>query len=118
LNFLYFVHIPLFILPFLIFIIAFLLIFQSFWFHSFQTNALKEISLWAAIIAAGICELSFVLGIWPIGSTVYAVSLTSVFYVLVGLSQVWFDERLFRGVLWEYVWIGFISILLLLFFSG
>jgi hypothetical protein len=62
-------------------------------------------------------ELSIVLNMWPINASIYAIFITGIFYAYSGLCHAWLEKRLFRGILWEYVWVGFLSVIILIFFS-
>jgi hypothetical protein len=62
-------------------------------------------------------ELAFALSIWPVSASIYAIFLTGIFYTYSGLSHAWLEKRLFKGILWEYVWVGVLSVLFLLVFS-
>jgi len=108
------------ILPFqfmAVFLVAFLLHIHSFWSYSLDPKQWREMIGSSIFIALCIAELSVVLLIWPVNATVFAIFLSGIFYTYSGLIHVWLERRLFKGVLWEYVWVGFLSVLLLLFFS-
>jgi hypothetical protein len=62
-------------------------------------------------------EAAGALWFWPSSPTVIALFLTGFFYTLVGLSHVWFERRLFKGVLWEYVWVGVVVFFVLNLFT-
>jgi len=104
-------------IPLLIFIVVFVLAFQLFWAYSLDRQMLKEILLHSAFISLSITQLSLVLVLWPVSATIYSIFITGIFYAYSGLFHNWFEKRLFKGVLWEYVWVGFLSILILLSFS-
>ncbi|RJQ24415.1 hypothetical protein C4577_07945 [Candidatus Parcubacteria bacterium] len=108
---------PFYMITVLIFAISFLLNVQSFWSYTLSSQNLKEIVVYSASISLALSELSIVLTIWPVNPTIYSIFLTGMFYVFSGLSHNWFEKRLFKGILWEYVWVAFISILLLVVFS-
>ena len=116
-NVLFSMHISLFLVPVAIFLMVFILNFHSFWFYSLEKKDLKEITVYALLNSFCLTELSVVLAIWPVNSTIYSISLTGIFYSFSGLSHQWFEQRLFKGILWEYVWVGFLSILVLFLFS-
>jgi hypothetical protein len=78
---------------------------------------IKELISYSAIIGFLLMQLSFVLAIWPIDASIYSIFLTGIFYTYSGLSHAWFEKRLFKGVLWEYIWVGFLSIFILVAFA-
>lgn len=110
-------RLPFFVLPFLVFIFSFLLNFQSLWSYSLDITQIKETFLSSLLISLALMQLSFVLTIWPVDASIYSLFLTGIFYTYSGLVHAWIERRLFKGVLWEYVWVGFLSILILLVFS-
>lgn len=107
------------ILPtFLLFLVfSFFLVLQSLWSVTLEKSA-KPYLLWAGILTAGLLEVSLLLWFWPTSPTVAALFLTGFFYTIVGLSQAWLDKRLFRGVMWEYIWVGVAAIFILISFTS
>lgn len=116
-NIFFSLHFPAFVVPFFIFVLIFLLSFQSLWVYSLDKERIREIVVWSLLISLMIMELSFMLILWPVSASVYSIFLTGIFYTYLGLSHTWIEKRLFKGILWEYVWVGFLSIFILLAFS-
>ncbi len=108
---------PFYLLPIAVFVFSFFLNFQSLWTYSLDVSQIKETLFSSLIISLSMLELSLILTIWPVDASIYSIFLTGVFYTYSGLGHAWIERRLFKGVLWEYVWVGFLSILILLFFS-
>jgi len=73
---------------------------------------------WAGVVTLCLVELASVAWFWPSSPTVIALFLAGILYTMVGLSHVWFDKRLFRNVMWEYVWVGVIVFFVLLLFTS
>jgi hypothetical protein len=73
--------------------------------------------MWVSALTICIIEIATVLWFWPSSPTVISLFLTGFLYILAGLSHIWFEKRLFKGVLWEYVWVGFVVVLVLLLFT-
>lgn len=84
---------------------SFALLYHSIWTYTLQKSG-KTILLWVTALTLTILEAAIFLWFWPSSPTVIALFLTGFFYTIVGLSHVWFERRLFKGVLWEYVWVG------------
>lgn len=95
---------------------TFLLSAHAVWSYTLEKGFKKDL-LWVSMQTLCVFELSLVLWFWPTTPTVGALFLTSIWYVLVGLSHVWLDKRLFRHVLWEYIWITVIAFLVLVGFT-
>ena len=65
-----------------------------------------------------IIEIAGVLWFWPSTPSVLAIFLTGFFYTIIGVSQVWFDKRLFKSVMWEYIWVSAVIFITLLVFTS
>ncbi|HEX8964982.1 MAG TPA: hypothetical protein VF820_00950 [Patescibacteria group bacterium] len=100
----------------ILFVFTLLLSMHAVWTYTLEREFKKDL-LWVSILSVCIFELALVLWFWPTSPTVGALFLTSVWYVLVGLSHVWLDKRLFRSVLWEYIWVAVIAFLVLVAFT-
>lgn len=110
-------RLPVFLTPFFIVIVSFLLSFQSLWAYTEDKENTKEVTVYSGFIALMMGELSFALAIWPVTAAIYAIFLTGLFYTYLGLSHIWLEKRLFKSVLWEYVWVGALSIIFLVVFA-
>lgn len=100
----------------LVFAFSFPLILHSIWTHTLENNFSSNIQ-WIFLIAVCLVETSFVLWFWPTVPTIIALFLTSLFYILVGISQMWLDKRLFKSIMWEYIWVAVIVFLVFITFS-
>lgn len=116
-NFIFSLRLPVVITPLIIFPVSFLMNIQSLWTYTLDPSQIKPIATFSSIISVSILELSYVLVLWPVNASVYALFLTGIFYTYSGLCHAWLERRLFKGILWEYVWVGFISVLFLIIFS-
>lgn len=116
-NVVFSLRIPLYFSPFLIFGLIFLLNFQSLWIYFLSKEAIRDSLFTSLLISVAITELSIVLNLWPVTAAIYSIFITGIFYAYSGLTHAWIEKRLFRNVLWEYVWVGFLAILILVFFS-
>lgn len=107
-------------------IIPLLSLFALFTFLFFLNNvwtytlgkSVKEDLLWDGVVTLCLTEFAAVLWFWPTPPTVFALFLTAIFYVFTGLTHVWLDKRLFRGVLWEYAWVLIVAVFVLMWFSN
>ena len=116
-NVLFSLHIQL--IPFLILLslFSFPLVVYSIWTYTLEKNLFQNI-YWSWVLAFVLVEVGSILWFWPSTPTVLAIFLTGVFYTTVGLSQVWFEKRLFRSVMWEYIWVSGIVLITLLLFTS
>lgn len=99
--------------PLLVFVFSLLLTLQSIWTVTLDTQVRKHLP-WATLLSVCLLEVALVLSFWPTEPTFIALFLTGIFYIILGLSHVWFAKRLFKGVLWEYVWVAAIVFSLLM----
>lgn len=115
-NILFTFHFTIFPVIFLLLIYTYLLVYHSLWSYSLQ-KATQPISIWASALTACLVEAGIILWFWPSSPTVISLFLTGFFYTIVGLSHIWFEKRLFKGILWEYVWVGMIVFFVLFLFT-
>jgi hypothetical protein len=92
------------------------LLIHSLWTYDLQ-QPLRPIIMWATTLTICLVEVATLLWFWPSSPTVMALFLTGFFYTIGGLSHVWLERRLFRGVLWEYLWVGAAVFFVLLLFT-
>lgn len=116
-NFIFSMRLPVYFTPLAILPVIFLMNIQSLWSYSLDQKQVGEIVVFSSMISLALMELSYVLIIWPVTASIYSLFLTGIFYTYSGLSHAWLERRLFKGILWEYVWVGFISMLFLIIFA-
>ena len=95
---------------------TYLLVYHSLWTYVLQKDS-QPLSLWCSAITVCLVEAATIIWFWPTNPTVIALFLTGFFYTIVGLSHMWFEKRLFKGILWEYVWVGCIVFFVLILFT-
>jgi len=105
----------LFMLP-LVFGFSFLFVLHSLWTHSLDSKFFSNV-LWVLAISTCLVEIAFILWFWPVLPTIIALFLTGFFYINVGISQVWLEKRLFKNIMWEYVWVGSLVFALFIVFA-
>lgn len=115
-NILFTLHIIVFPVIVIMLIYTYLFVYHSLWTYSLQKGA-QPLSIWASAITVFLVEAATILWFWPSSPTVIALFLTGYFYAIVGLTHVWFEKRLFKGILWEYVWVGCIVFFVLILFT-
>jgi hypothetical protein len=110
-------HYFLFITSFIVFAYSFFFISHELWIYSLSTNFFSEWK-WVGLLSMCLFEMSLILWFWPAPHPIFiALFLTGFFYSIVGLSHLWIEKRLFKGSLWEYVWITLIPFCILIFFT-
>jgi len=110
-------RLPFYLSSVFIFVVSFLLAYQSLWTYTLSRAEQSVTITMSLILSFAVAELSLILNIWPINAAIYSIFVTGIFYSYSGLVHAWIEKRLFRNVLWEYVWVGFLAVLILIFFS-
>lgn len=110
-------HIGIVPLALLVFFFSFFLVYQSIWTITLEKSIKKNL-LWSLLLAVCLAEVSLMLWFWPSTPTLVALFLTGIFYTMVGLSHVWFEKRLFKGIIWEYVWVAVLVFCILILFTS
>jgi len=106
------------ILPMILIMIVYtyLLVYHSLWTYTLQKGS-QPLHVWATALTICLVQAGTLLWFWPSSPTVIALFLTGFFYTIVGLAHIWFEKRLFKGILWEYVWVGCMVFFVLILFS-
>ena len=99
-----------------LFAFSFLLILHSIWTHTLENNLKSQIE-WISLITLCLVEVGMVLWFWSTTPTIISLFLTGLFYILIGISQIWLDKRLFKSVMWEYIWVAVIIFLVFVTFG-
>ncbi|MBP9719012.1 MAG: hypothetical protein KBD46_00950 [Candidatus Levybacteria bacterium] len=100
----------------LVFLYSFFLISHALWIYTLETSWFPN-AKWTAFLSLCIFEVTLILWFWPAHFAFIAVFLMGFLYTLVSLSHLWFEKKLFKGSLWEYVWISLVIFIILLFFT-
>ena len=116
-NVIFALHINLFVTLILIAISTFMLVIHSIWTYALEKK-LKEMVPWGMMLTICLSEVSLLLWFWPSTPTIISLFLTGVFYIVTGLSHLWFEKRLFKGVILEYIWVAFVVFTVLVIFTS
>ncbi|MCL6096106.1 MAG: hypothetical protein M1444_00270 [Patescibacteria group bacterium] len=115
-NVIFTFHINVVITLLLIFGFSFPLVLNSIWIYSLERKLSANV-LWIFSLSLCLFEVAILLWFWPSSPTVIALFLTGIFYSIVGLSQAWFEKRLFKSVIVEYAWVALIVFIVLVVFT-
>jgi len=100
----------------LIALCTYLLTLHALWTYLLSPR-IRDYLGWASVMTLCIAQCGIVAWFWPAGATVVTLFLTGMLYIFIGVSHAWIEKRLFRNVLWEYAWVGLISLLVLIAFT-
>lgn len=116
-NIVFSFHVIIFPVIALIAFYTYLLVYHSLWTYTLQKYS-QPLMIWVSALTVCLIEVATVVWFWPSNPTVTALFLSGFFYAIVGLSHIWLEKRLFKGILWEYVWVGTIVFFVLLLFTN
>ncbi len=104
-NIIFSFHLAIYLNFLLISVIASVLFYQLFWSTLLTPNIGKKQVIISIIPGLAIGELAFAFSFWPIKTAILALFMSSVFYSLGGIIQEYLLEKLFQGVVREYIWV-------------
>lgn len=116
-NVIFSLHFQLLPSALLIFVSSFFLIHHAVWARTLSPSLTAHF-LWTLFLSFTLVQIGLLMWFWPSSPTMVALFLTGIFYAYVGLAHVWFDKRLFRAVLWEYIWVAITILFILLLFTS
>ena len=116
-NVVFTLHLIIFPILFLVLVYTYFLIYHLLWTYTLQ-KINKSLLMWVSALSICIIELTTLLWFWPSKPPIIALFLTGFLYIVIGLSHIWFEKRFFKGILWEYAWVGFVVAMVLLVFSS
>ncbi|MFZ3301722.1 MAG: hypothetical protein WA152_03355, partial [Microgenomates group bacterium] len=100
----------------LVFLSSFLLFLQGLWSIELEKEFDKGIFVMSLVSSLILTELAILIFFWPVTVVVGSLFLTSGVYLLLGLGQAKLEDRLFPGVVREYLTVGLI-VLIGMFFA-
>ncbi len=116
-NVVFSLHLNVFLTLGLIFCFTFPLVLYSIWTHTLDNNFFSGFLLPIFLLSAVLVETALALWFWPATPTIIGLFLTGLFYIFIGLLQSWIDRRLFKAIMWEYVWVAVIVVTVFITFG-
>lgn len=86
-----------------VFLISFLLILPSLWQVQMEERIGKLVWYFSLLLSLVLAEFALSFSFWPIKALTEAIFLASVFYTLLGISQYYLAEKLFRRATVEFL---------------
>jgi len=99
----------------LIFFVSLLLFFHGFWSSDLAKEFNTTIVIQALVCALLVSEMALILYFWPVTVVVGSIFLTATIYILMGLGQSYIEERLFKQTVKDYVMLGILVLLAMIF---
>lgn len=99
-------------------IAGFFLLFPGLWAVNLETKIPRKVIGYSVVLALMMGLLSIAISFWPISIAVASLFLCTMLYIFLGVAQHHFSQRLFPRTVWEYVTVGVVVLITMLFTSG
>lgn len=109
---------PFYINMFLVYLISFMVFFHWCWTINLEEKISKKIIVYSLVFSLGLSQVAGAISFWPMTVVVSSILLTSIMYVILGLSQADLSSRLFPKTIKEYLMIGLAVIIILLTYTS
>jgi len=96
----------------LVFITSLPLFLQGLWSVNLEEKLTSELLTFSFLFSFCLAEITFIVSFWPLSIAMASLFLTTISYVLLGLSQSYLQERLFKQTIKEYLLVGIIVMLI------
>ncbi len=100
-----------------VFLVSIFLFLHGIWSVELGEKITGKVVYYTLILALIMSEIALVLSFWPVTIALCSLFLTSLVYVLLGLTQAYLSGRLFKKTIKEYLAVGFFVFIVLLFFT-
>lgn len=107
-------HLNMYLNAALVFVVSFPLLLQSLWSVVLEEKLTSKTVIPALVLSILFAEISFILSLWPINTTIWALFLTTISYSIISILQQRLLERLFPNTLREYLRVIVITFILAL----
>ena len=114
-NVLFSLHLPFYFVVLGIILIVLPLYAVGLWSYELEDFISRKVALYTAIFTIVTAQLGLVLAFWPVVPTAGALAIATVMYVLLGLSQFDFEDRLKPRIIWEHLGIALLVFLTIIF---
>ena len=102
-NVLFSLHLPFYLLTLGTIAIVFPLYLVGLWSYELEEFISRRIFIYTLVFTLVSAQIALALSFWPIIPIVGALALSTVMYALLGLSQLHFDDKLTRRVVYEHL---------------
>jgi len=107
---------PIYLLNFLlVFFVSFPLLFQAIWTVKLEEKLSSPLLSFTLVLSLLQAEAALIFSFWPVSVAVRSLALTTAAYVSLGLVQHYLDDRLFSKTLKEYISVGLVVLLAVIF---
>lgn len=89
-----------------IFVISFLLYLQGLWSVNLDEKLSRQVLSFSLVLSVVNTEYAFLISFMPNTIAMLSLLVTTLVYIQLGISQVHFQERLFKRTIYEYLFVG------------
>jgi len=84
-------------------LLSFLFVFQSLWSMELETKASRRVWIISIILTIVLLEMTWIVSFWPVASMMRALFIASIYYSLVGMSQQYVVEKMYKKTVMEFM---------------
>jgi len=111
-------RLPFYLNAIFVFFISVFLFLHGVWSVDLEEKVSSKVIWFSLLFSLSLGEIAFVLSFWPISIALASLFLTSLVYVLLGLAQAHFSDRLFKKTIREYLIVGVAVFAVLLLYTN
>lgn len=93
---------------------SFPLFLQALWTYELEDFLSQRVLFYAIVFSLVIGEVAWVFSFWPVISAMSALILIAAFYLILGITQAYFENRLSKQVIYEYLGVSFLVFLIVM----
>lgn len=98
-----------------VFSVSFLVYLQGLWSVNLEEKLSRNVWLYALFLSIINMQFAFLISFMPASIAMASLFSTTMVYIQLGIVQVYFQERLFRRTIYEYLFVGFVVLVIFLF---
>jgi len=98
----------------LVYLISFPIFFQALWSVGLEETFSRRLIIYSLFLSLILAEMAMVISFYPLTIAMSSLVLTTGVYVLMGLTQAHFTERLFKQTVYEYLGVGALVLVIML----
>lgn len=99
-------------------ILSFPLFLQGYWSSVLSPQISKKLILYSTVSSFCLSQVAVILFFWPLSVFVASLALTICVYIILGLGQLEFEERLFAQNVREYLVVGLLVFVIIVIFGA
>lgn len=98
----------------LVYSVSLPLLFHGFWSVNLEEKVSRKLLIYSLSFSLVLAEIALMISFFPLTVAMSSLFLTTGMYVLLGLTQAYLAERLFKQTIYEYLGVGIVVLLIML----